>query len=94
MEAYLPGLGWIGFDPTNSILAGDRHIVTALGRDYKDVPPTRGVYRGASAVELSVAVQVNPAEATHADDDFRRMEESCYRPEPEEPEAAQGQQQQ
>jgi transglutaminase-like putative cysteine protease len=94
MEAYLPGLGWVGFDPANSILAGERHIATALGRDYKDVPPTRGVYRGCSAVELSVAVQVNPAEATHADDDFRRMDESRYRSEPEEAEGAQQQQQQ
>lgn len=92
LEAYLPSLGWIGFDPTNNLLTSDRHIVTALGRDYKDVPPTRGVYRGFSASELSVAVQVNPADATHADDDFRRMDESDFRSEPDE--AAQMQQQQ
>ena len=94
MEAYVPGLGWIGFDPTNGILAGDRHIATALGRDYKDVPPTRGVFRGFAASELSVAVQVTPADATHSDDDFKRMDESDYRSEPEPLSAAAAQQQQ
>jgi transglutaminase-like putative cysteine protease len=59
-EAWLPGLGWIGFDPTNDGLTGDGHIRVAIGRDYADVPPTRGVFKGTSAVksELSVAVNV------------------------------------
>ena len=76
LEAYLPNHGWIGFDPTNNMLTTERHIVTCVGRDYKDVPPTRGVYRGDVASELSVAVQVHPADAPHLDDDFRRMMES------------------
>jgi transglutaminase-like putative cysteine protease len=76
MEAYLPGYGWLGFDPTNNILAGERHIVICFGRDYKDVPPTRGVYRGLCASELSVAVQIHPADAPHGVDQFRRMDES------------------
>ena len=79
VEAYLPALGWCGFDPTNNIEAGDRHIVTCVGRDYKDVPPTRGVYRGQSASELSVAVQVHPADSPHAADEFRIMDESDLR---------------
>jgi transglutaminase-like putative cysteine protease len=59
-ECYLPGLGWSGFDPTNNEDAGDGHICVAVGRDYADVPPTRGVYKGVSAVkaELAVAVRV------------------------------------
>ena len=59
-EAWLPGLDWIGFDPTNKLMADDRHIRVALGRDYSDVPPTRGVFKGFSAVrsELAVAVRV------------------------------------
>jgi transglutaminase-like putative cysteine protease len=57
-EAYLPGLGWIGFDPTNNTMAGERHIRVALGRDYADVPPTRGVFKGSGDHELCVAVQV------------------------------------
>ncbi len=46
IEAYLPSLGWVGFDPTNNTLAGERHIRVAVGRDYADVPPTRGTYKG------------------------------------------------
>ena len=58
VEALLPGLGWIGFDPTNNLLAGERHIRTAIGRDYADVPPTRGIFKGAAKSELAVSVQV------------------------------------
>ncbi len=63
VEALMPGLGWVGFDPTNNLVAGDRHIRVAIGRDYADVPPTRGVYKGVSAVrsELAVAVRIGPA---------------------------------
>ena len=58
VEAFLPHLGWTGFDPTNNLLAHERHIRTALGRDYADVPPTRGVYRGKTESQLFVAVKV------------------------------------
>jgi transglutaminase-like putative cysteine protease len=58
VEAFLPHLGWVGFDPTNNLLAHERHIRTALGRDYADVPPTTGTYRGRTESELFVAVQV------------------------------------
>lgn len=58
VEAYLPGLGWVGFDPTNNIPAGDGHIRVAIGRDYKDVPPTRGTFKGKAESHLDVAVQV------------------------------------
>jgi transglutaminase-like putative cysteine protease len=63
VEALLPDFGWVGFDPTNNLLAGDRHIRVAVGRDYADVPPTRGVFKGKSAVrsELAVGVSVGPA---------------------------------
>ncbi|WP_035350035.1 transglutaminase family protein [Edaphobacter aggregans] len=64
VEAFLPQLGWVGFDPTNWLLARDRHIRTAIGRDYADVPPTRGMFRGQAGSELTVAVRVTPSEAT------------------------------
>jgi transglutaminase-like putative cysteine protease len=68
VEAFLPPLGWVGFDPTNCLLAGDRHIRTAIGRDYSDVPPTRGIFRGHTASDLSVAVRVTAsAEAPELD---------------------------
>jgi transglutaminase-like putative cysteine protease len=64
VEAHLPDLGWIGLDPTNDMVVGDRHIRVAIGRDYADVPPTRGVFKGLSAVrsELAVAVAVGTAQ--------------------------------
>jgi transglutaminase-like putative cysteine protease len=63
VEALLPGLGWIGFDPTNDLLTGERHIRTAIGRDYGDVPPTHGVFKGTARSELLVGVQVSQSEA-------------------------------
>jgi transglutaminase-like putative cysteine protease len=63
LECFLPELGWVGFDPTNNLVVGSRHIRTALGRDYADVPPTRGVFKGAAASELTVSVRVAPSDA-------------------------------
>ena len=62
VEVLLPHLGWVGFDPTNALIAGDRHIRTALGRDYADVPPTKGVFLGRTASDMYVAVQVTASE--------------------------------
>jgi transglutaminase-like putative cysteine protease len=62
VEALLPHLGWVGFDPTNNLIATDRHVRTAIGRDYADVPPTKGIFRGKTASELSVAVRVTASE--------------------------------
>ena len=58
-----PGSGWVGFDPTNKLYATERHIRTAIGRDYSDVPPTHGIYRGKTKAELRVSVHVAPADA-------------------------------
>jgi len=62
-EALLPGLGWVGFDPTNNLIAGGRHIRTAIGRDYSDVAPTTGTMKGSGDSELQVRVRVTPSEA-------------------------------
>ena len=59
-ECRLPGLGWIGFDPTNRTLADQRHVRLAVGRDYQDVPPTRGIFRGAAQSRLHVNVRIHP----------------------------------
>ncbi|MBB4003286.1 transglutaminase family protein [Aurantimonas endophytica] len=45
VEAWLgDDLGWVGFDPTNGIVAGDDHVVVAVGRDYADVAPVAGTF--------------------------------------------------
>ena len=66
VEALVPQLGWVGFDPTNNLVARQRHIRTAVGRDYADVPPTHGVFRGSTASELYVAVRVTGSEEAPA----------------------------
>ncbi len=63
VEALLPGLGWVGFDPTNNLVTGQRHIRTAVGRDYADVPPTVGTLKGSADTELQVRVRVTPSDA-------------------------------
>jgi len=52
LEAWLPGLGWCGYDPTHRCATDGRHIVVAIGRDYADVPPLRGVYRNGGGEAL------------------------------------------
>ncbi len=49
---------WRGFDPTNLIDIGDRHVAVGRGRDYNDVPPLRGVYAGPYASKLFVTVEI------------------------------------
>jgi transglutaminase-like putative cysteine protease len=71
VEALLPDLGWVGFDPTNDLIAGDRHIRVAVGRDYADVPPTRGIFKGRADSALDVAVQVTPSDQPPLADDFQ-----------------------
>lgn len=53
-------LGWIGFDPTNDCLVQTDHIFTAMGRDYADVAPLDGVFRGGGGQAMTVAVDVAP----------------------------------
>lgn len=61
VQAYIPDSGWIGIDPTAGEFVEERHIVVARGRDYGDVPPVRGVYKGHAGQSLSVDVLVRPA---------------------------------
>ena len=56
-----PGSGWIGLDPTVGVFVEERHIYIAWGRDYGDVAPVRGVYKGHAGQSLSVDVLVRPA---------------------------------
>jgi transglutaminase-like putative cysteine protease len=73
VEAYLPSLGWVGFDPTNNLDAGERHIRVAVGRDYADVPPTRGTFKGGAESELAISVAVEPTLAPVRHEEFLRV---------------------
>ena len=62
LEALLPAGGqrgepvWVGADPTNRRLAGETHVKIGHGRQYSDVPPIKGVYRGAKSAKLDASV--------------------------------------
>jgi len=58
-EAYLPPFGWVGFDPTNDLIINDYFVKVAIGRDYRDVSPVRGIYRGSQRSEMSVNVAMD-----------------------------------
>jgi transglutaminase-like putative cysteine protease len=58
VEVFLPGGTWWGLDPTNNQAAGERHIEVAVGRDYRDVAPMRGTYKGATDQKLNVIVSL------------------------------------
>lgn len=57
-----PTRGWIGFDPTNGVVAGDGHLFVAMGRDYADVAPMDGLFVGGSGQSVKVMVDVMPEE--------------------------------
>jgi transglutaminase-like putative cysteine protease len=61
-EVYTPMHGWRGFDPTNDLVASTAHIKMAIGRDYADVPPTRGTFRGHADERLTVSVETRQVE--------------------------------
>ncbi|MDX2186126.1 MAG: transglutaminase family protein [Opitutaceae bacterium] len=56
VEVYLPGGFWWPLDPTNDCIAGERHVKVAVGRDYLDSTPTRGVFKGTHTEWLGVSV--------------------------------------
>lgn len=62
----VPADGWLDLDPTNDIVPSTGHVRVALGRDFGDVTPLRGVIRGGGHHELFVAVSVQPVEAPSA----------------------------
>jgi transglutaminase-like putative cysteine protease len=73
VECYLPEFGWVGFDPTNDMLADEHHVVVAYGRDYGDVPPTRGVLKGEASSHLEVDVHVREREKLSLESDFLKV---------------------
>ena len=78
VEVFLPSLRWVGLDPTNNILAGERHVCVAIGRDYGDVPPSRGVFKGETESQLAVGVSVRRARAATTDPEFLRLAKPAF----------------
>jgi transglutaminase-like putative cysteine protease len=62
-SVFVPGSGWVDLDPTNRKLVDDSYVVVAIGRDYSDVPPLRGViFTESTTSTMQVSVDVAPVE--------------------------------
>jgi transglutaminase-like putative cysteine protease len=90
VQTNIPEIGWIGLDPTIGHFVDEQHILVARGRDYGDVPPVRGVYKGHAGQSLSVDVLVRPA----LDDEGAELLQETSAAPPPRPEAEEQQQQQ
>jgi transglutaminase-like putative cysteine protease len=60
VEVFIPGHGWRGLDPTHSRQIGETYVKIGHGRDYSDVPPVSGNYRGTRGRKMTVAVKITP----------------------------------
>ncbi|WP_028550545.1 transglutaminase family protein [Paenibacillus sp. UNC451MF] len=63
VEVHIPGTGWLGFDPTNNTEVDWRYVKLGHGRDYQDIVPVKGVYRGSGRQSLEVKVDVRLLDA-------------------------------
>ena len=59
VEAYIPGSGWAGLDPTNNVWVSNTHVKLAVGRNFNDCSPVKGNFRGPARQKLSVYVSVS-----------------------------------
>ena len=57
-EAYIQGLGWVGFDPANEICPDERYVRVASGLDYSDTAPVSGMRIGTAPEMITVTVSV------------------------------------
>jgi transglutaminase-like putative cysteine protease len=57
-EAWVPGKGWIGYDATRPVRTSEHHVRLAVGRDYSDAAPTRGIYVGSATGSMKVSVRM------------------------------------
>jgi transglutaminase-like putative cysteine protease len=56
-EGWVPGKGWVGYDATRPIRTSENHVRLAVGRDYSDAAPTRGIYVGSARGAMEVRVR-------------------------------------
>ncbi len=77
VELLFPSVGWVGVDPTNNCIVGPHFVKVAIGRDYRDVPPNRGVYRGKATETIDVQVHsevLNSVPAELAAEKYRSLQ--------------------
>lgn len=67
VEAFIPGLNWIGLDPTNNCMVSDKHVRLAIGKSFTDCSPVKGTFKGSSMHTLEVGVSVSYDNDLHED---------------------------
>lgn len=67
VEVFTPNNLWVGIDPTNNTLEGERHVQIGVGRDYTDVAPLKGIFKGANSQRLTVKVKVSREDFSEGD---------------------------
>ena len=65
VEAWVPGIGWIGNDPTNNVWVTNHHVKLAVGRNFNDCSPIKGTFKGPARQSLSVYVSVGYEDGQH-----------------------------
>jgi transglutaminase-like putative cysteine protease len=58
VDVHVGDAGWLSLDPTHDVEQDEHYVRVGVGRDYGDVPPTRGVYKGSADETLEVAVTI------------------------------------
>lgn len=62
LDVYIPDFSWFGLDPTNNMISSEKHMRVGLGRDFRDVSPVRGTFKGSGRQSLEVDVKMRRAE--------------------------------
>ena len=62
LDVYIPEFSWFGVDPTNNMISSEKHMRVAIGRDFHDVSPVRGTFKGSGRQSLEVDVKMRRAE--------------------------------
>lgn len=79
VEAWIPGHGWAGIDPTNNVWVTDEHVPLAVGRNFGDCTPVKGTFKGPARQQLTVHVSVGYEDGhTFEDVNEVRMESPAF----------------
>jgi len=76
VEVFDPESGWFGMDPTHNRWVEDEYVRVGVGRDYQDVAPNRGVYRGAGNEVVKVSVQIAPLDQAQLEHHARTLQQA------------------
>jgi transglutaminase-like putative cysteine protease len=81
VEAWIPGLGWTGIDPTNKLWVNHHHVKLSVGRSFTDCTPAKGIYKGQARQNLSVYVSVGYEDGlTYEDTNMVQLETESFSP--------------